>query len=125
MSYKIEKKREYQREWKNKRAAKFKKTLGPCVFCGSLDNIEIHHIDPEKKESHKIWSWAEDRILAELKQCIPMCHDCHTTFHSLLKRKPLKHGTLHGYQTYRCRCDDCRKARSDYYQNHEKKKAVV
>jgi hypothetical protein len=114
-----EKMKVYQREWVAARRNKYVSELGPCFFCGSNENIQIHHVDPEQKESHKIWSWREDRIKAELAKCVPMCDPCHNKFHGLLKRKPLVHGTLHGYQRYKCRCDECKKARSDYYWEHE------
>ena len=111
-------KQEYQRKWVRNRKKKYLSRLGPCVFCGSF-NTQIHHIDPSKKNSHKIWSWSEERILSELKQCIPMCKKCHSLFHTYLRMKPIEHGTLHAYQRYGCRCVECRKSRSDYYWDHE------
>lgn len=112
--------RPYQRKWLKERKEKYKPILGTCMFCGTAENIEMHHIDPKKKESHKIWSWSKERLLDELKQCVGMCHACHKKFHDLLQRKPLVHGTLHGYHKYGCRCDACKKARADYYREKER-----
>lgn len=118
-------KKEYQRDWVKNRRKKLLTGMGPCVFCGSTEDIEIHHINPDAKESHKIWSWKEERAKAELKQCIPMCKDCHSLFHTFLKMKPIEHGTLHAYQRYGCRCEECKKARSDYYWEKEHEKRVM
>lgn len=111
MGYEGEKKRTYQLNWITARKRKHLEQLGCCFFCGSHDKIEIHHIDPEVKESHKIWSWSDDRIENELRKCVAMCHECHTRFHQLIKRKALKHGS---YSAYRlgCRCSECRTANS-------------
>lgn len=110
----------YQKEWVADRQRIYKELMGGCLFCGSLEKIEIHHIDPDKKDEHRIWSWREDRLLAELRQCVAMCHGCHKKFHGLLKRKPLEHGTLHGYQVYGCRCLECKAARTENYFKKEK-----
>lgn len=111
--------RQYQRDWINARKKSFLKRMGPCVFCGTSENIEIHHIDPERKGSHRIWSWSRDRILEELKSCVPLCRNCHVKFHALQKRKPLVHGTVHAYDQYACRCDECKSAKAAYRKMHE------
>lgn len=87
--------------------------LGPCHFCGSTENIELHHIDPDTKVSHKIWSWRKERLEAELEKCIGICKECHDKFHGLLKRKAIEHGTLHAYDQHKCRCDACRAAAAE------------
>ncbi len=50
---------------------------GPCKECGSHDQLELDHIDPSTKIHHSIWSWSEDRRLAELSKCQPLCRTCH------------------------------------------------
>lgn len=50
---------------------------GPCKECGSWENLELDHVNPEEKESHSIWSWREDRRLAELSKCQVLCYECH------------------------------------------------
>lgn len=32
-------------------------------------------------------------------------------------RRPLEHGTVHGYSVHRCRCDDCRAANTAYHRD--------
>ena len=61
---------------------------GKCACCG-YDKCEralaFHHIEPEHKDlsfsnirsSPKSW----DKIVKELKKCIPVCHNCHSEIH--------------------------------------------
>lgn len=50
---------------------------GPCSKCGSLDRLELDHVDPKDKIHHCIWSWSEERREAELSKCQVLCHNCH------------------------------------------------
>lgn len=122
MSYKnAEKQRAFQLNWITARKQKYLQQLCCCFFCGSHDQIEIHHIDPTMKESHKIWSWTDDKIELELRKCVAMCHQCHKRFHLLMKRKAFQHGTLGAYDAG-CRCADCRNAKSIDRQNRKLRK---
>lgn len=88
---------------------------GPCAYCGSWDRLEVDHINPEDKITHKFWGWSKDRREAELAKCQPLCHDCHWT-KTLQERRPrlLKsHGTPARYRGG-CRCKQCRLAQSIY-----------
>ena len=50
---------------------------GPCRICGSWIDLEVDHVDPQTKVSHRVWSWAAERRNAELAKCQPLCHVCH------------------------------------------------
>lgn len=50
-----------------------------CVDCGTADDLELDHVDPTQKVSHRIWSWSRERREAELAKCVARCHDCHLT----------------------------------------------
>jgi hypothetical protein len=39
--------------------------------------LELDHVDPALKVSHRVWSWARERREAELAKCQVLCHDCH------------------------------------------------
>jgi 5-methylcytosine-specific restriction endonuclease McrA len=101
--------KEYQRVWMAKRRSDFfdgKK----CEWCGKTKNLVIHHVNPKNKESHKIWSWCEERRIKELEKCIVLCEKCHMEYHaSLLRTKE------HGLAMYGngCRCDICTMANRD------------
>lgn len=101
--------KEYQREWMRKRRLKWIGLMGGvCVNCGATADLEIDHVDPTLKISHRIWSWNEERIKSELKKCQLLCVECHKV-KSAIDRAP-SHGTdtMYGYG---CRCDDCKLAR--------------
>lgn len=70
--------RQYQREWiARRRATWFKGKV--CVDCGSVERLEIDHVDPETKIANSIWSWSEARRNAELAKCVVRCRPCHWT----------------------------------------------
>jgi hypothetical protein len=63
------------------------KAKSPCVKCGN-DNpivIEFHHRDRAQKEitaSHMVQNkYSNERILAELRKCDPVCANCHRIIH--------------------------------------------
>jgi len=67
----------YQNAWMQKRRQDWLDANGPCVDCGSDENLEVDHVDSEDKVTHRVWSWREDRRLAELAKCIVRCNVCH------------------------------------------------
>ena len=88
MTYKdAGKKRVFQLNWITARKRKYIEQMGCCVFCGSLDNIQIHHLDSSTKWSHRIWSYSQDIVELELSKCIALCGHCHGMYHALLRRK--------------------------------------
>jgi hypothetical protein len=111
MSYKNkEKQREYCKEWVKTRRMSFfsgKK----CFRCGSTENLVLHHRNPEEKEGHCIWSWAESRRLREIEKCDILCKKCHIEHHAKLLEKNV-HGTDTMYNKG-CRCTECKKFKSD------------
>lgn len=106
------KQREFQRIWIKQRREEFFKNKC-CVKCGSHDKLELDHIEPEKKTSHRIWSWAAGKREAEILKCQVLCHDCHVEKTKQDMRWYLKHGTNTAYRNYSCRCDICKKAHND------------
>lgn len=48
-----------------------------CAVCGSSENLELDHINPFLKVSHKIWSWRIERRDEELAKCQVLCKSCH------------------------------------------------
>lgn len=94
-------KRDYQREWVATRRAAYLHGRS-CVLCGSAENLEFDHANPEHKVSHRVWSWSRERLEAELAKCVILCRRCHQERHSL--ERP-KHGSG-GYKRG-CRCEVC------------------
>lgn len=115
--------REYRQKWMRddlarKRAAYLEEN-GPCANCGSAENLELDHKDPEQKVSHNIWSWDPVRRAEELAKCQVLCHDCHMD--KTVKQRGQRRAT-HGTETmYRngCRCDQCKLAHSVVRRRYE------
>lgn len=111
-----EQQREYQKNWIAKRRSNY--FLGKmCVDCGSKLNLEIDHVDPSQKISHKIWSWSNNKMLEELDKCVIRCHDCHKVKTTKERFVVHSHGTFQQYQSYKCRCSLCRAANAAYRRN--------
>lgn len=68
--------REYKREWTAKRRAAWFRDK-QCVRCGSVEKLELDHVDPALKVSHSIWSWSEVKRDAEILKCQVLCKACH------------------------------------------------
>lgn len=109
-------KRDYQRRWVAARRAEFFQGR-TCAWCGTSDELELHHADPNKKVSHAIWSWGTERRLNEIAKCVVICRGCHARAHSEARRveAELRHpcGTVQSYKRG-CRCDLCRRGNRDY-----------
>lgn len=100
----IQRKNRHQRDLSQFRRQQWLAENGPCALCGSAKRLEVDHIDPELKVSHRVWSWAEERRIAELDKCRVLCHECHK------ERHKADHGTITRYRYHRCRCKACRAA---------------
>lgn len=97
--------RNYQRNWmRDRRGSYFKDKC--CEECGSTEKLELHHIDPSNKFTHKIWSYREDIREKEIAKCSVLCQRCH------LKETIVQH-SYHSKSRYSkgCRCEICRYAK--------------
>lgn len=104
--------RAYQLERMKQARTEWLLANGPCN-CGSWEDLQVDHIDPNLKVSHRIWSWSPARRAAELAKCQTLCLPCHkrkTREEWFEKKAP--HGTNARYvsQNHRCRCSECRDA---------------
>ena len=100
---------EYQRQWIARRRADYF-TGKSCSKCGSTENLELDHIDPEGKVDHRIWSWSAVRRDEELAKCQVLCQACHeakTAEENRCRNGGLEHG---GPKMYKlgCRCAPCK-----------------
>lgn len=50
---------------------------GPCRVCGTWENLHVDHVDPASKKNHRVWSWASERMAAELAKCQVLCATHH------------------------------------------------
>ena len=105
--------REYQRNWMQSRRQAWIDENGPCKKCGTWDNLEVDHIDPKLKtlRASSLWSRTKEVRDKELANCQVLCKSCHLQ-KTLAERPPAVHGTVTMYDDYKCRCDDCKAAKS-------------
>ena len=106
--------------WMKKRRQEWFAINGPCAKCGSNNNLELDHIDPNTKISHNIWSWADERRTIELAKCQVLCKECHKEKSDKELERPITHGTRGGYSRG-CRCIPCKEHQSLRMKNYNSK----
>ncbi len=113
----------YHRQRRRERRKKFLLLLGgKCNNCGSEKDLHFDHLDPSKKKFNisRHINEADDVIRPEGEKCQLLCDKCHrekTREKWEFLHPEAKHGTVWRYKRYKCRCDLCRKAMSDYNSN--------
>lgn len=105
--------REYMRNrYRNKRKEIIESLGGKCVDCGSVDDLELDHINKRKKTMRMadVHSTNDKKVKEELKNIQLLCKKCHKKkTHDAWDygtNKP-SHGTYWMYKKYKCRCDEC------------------
>lgn len=111
-----DKQREYQKAWIARRRFEYFKDKS-CSWCGSIEELELDHIDPDEKLFSPATLWgmsdANPNKIAELAKCQVLCCECHKTktieqmpvTHGFI---PYEHGTRNSYNRRNCRCGECR-----------------
>jgi hypothetical protein len=64
----------------HQRMADARKLLGgKCIVCGSIENLELDHINWRTKtlQINKMWSVSAERFTAELEKCQLLCREHH------------------------------------------------
>ena len=110
-------------EYKTKMEKIFDYFGGKCVKCGSIENLHIDHINHLTKSFtiSENWSHSWEVLEPELKKCQLLCKKHHLekskeegSLAKSWKSQPNQiHGTVWSYTKYKCRCTDCKKAKSD------------
>lgn len=122
--------RAWMNQWIKNRRLAWVTANGPCAQCGSTTDLQVDHVDPSTKVDHRIWSWSEERRLAELAKCQVLCGDCHKAKTSAENSKrftqPIKHGTYMGYAgNHACRCDLCTEANRNYKREWKRRRRLA
>jgi 5-methylcytosine-specific restriction endonuclease McrA len=71
--------RAYLAEYRSARKQRYLEYLGgKCVECGSTDDLEFDHVDPQTRSFCVGFnSKSEDQVFQELTKCQLLCHTCH------------------------------------------------
>lgn len=71
--------RAYQLKFMARRRAEWISANGPCIECGSWDELEVDHINPTEKmiNPRGVWSLSKEKREAELAKCQVLCRNCH------------------------------------------------
>lgn len=88
--------------------------------CGAEENLQLDHINPSEKISHRVWSWNKEKRDIELSKCQALCEKCH-------KEKTREQATvkIHGLTMYRkhsCRCEICCESLRTYWRDYREQK---
>ena len=70
-----------------KREYALNKLGNECINCGFKTyscSLDIHHLDPSIKDEkfHGMRGWSLSRIDNEIKNCVILCRNCHSAYHS-------------------------------------------
>ena len=90
---------------------------GKCAWCGSIEELEVDHIDRTNKsfEIADMYGLSEEKYMAEVKKCQLLCNKHHKE-KSVIERGgiPAKghHGRPSSYKY--CKCEVCLEARRKY-----------
>jgi 5-methylcytosine-specific restriction endonuclease McrA len=120
--------RAYQREYQlaryhRRRAAAIESLGGKCVECGTTDDLQVDHVDPETKEveNFKAWGRAEAAFWAEIKKCQLLCRRCHIAKTAKERRKEV-HGTWGMVRNRKCTCRECKDFVNAYQREWKRKR---
>jgi 5-methylcytosine-specific restriction endonuclease McrA len=93
-------------ELQRRRRAEWFRENGPCVGCGSDEDLQVDHRDRAQKVSSNFWTWSAERRAAELAKCQVLCEPCHKE-KTRLELSTAEHGTAAMYKRG-CSCVACR-----------------
>lgn len=108
-----------RKERRHQRKQRFLQMLGgKCAHCGSVENLEFDHIDPNNKQFKitKFIDLSDNNLLLEVGKCQLLCDKCHQkkTFENQEYGEVSDHGTIWRYKKYKCRCPLCQEAMNNY-----------
>ena len=105
-----------KQRWVKRRLEAIAYLGGQCSNCGTFENLEFHHKDPQNKlfTIARGSSFSNKRFYEEINKCVLLCFDCHKSNHKTKE---------HGLSMYRyCKCQICKGAKAawqkQYKQNH-------
>ena len=91
---------------------------GMCAVCGTVNNLEIDHVDPLSKEFDLgTCSRSEAEYWEELKKCQALCRECH------IKKSAAELSVVHGggmSGKKNCKCRPCKDRKNEYMKAYKR-----
>lgn len=114
--------KEYHRKYWYKRRQKIIDYLGGlCARCGTSQDLEFDHINPEEK----LFDISAKCTLAtskdEIDKCQLLCKSCHLK-KTVDEKETFTHGTQYGFQKIKCNCQLCWDAKKKHYEAKNQKR---
>jgi 5-methylcytosine-specific restriction endonuclease McrA len=105
-------KSKYQRRNERRRQMAFNILGRKCVRCGSTENLQFDHKNPEEKTAKlsRFWSAEEHVFIREVLKCQVLCKKCHDKKTKNDVTINAKHGSASMWQKG-CRCKICAEKR--------------
>jgi len=95
---------------------------GVCTSCGSEENLETDHIDPNTKSFSINKRMSLKNNKDEIDKCQLLCHYCHIE-KTATENTGFTHGTRYGWMKAKCTCAECsRQKRIDYDTRNAKRR---
>lgn len=126
--------RDYLKAYQQKRIAEGRayavgKLGGKCAVCGATENLQFDHIEPlGSRDAYRVtqmFTFSRAKLDAELEGCQLLCVPCHK--HKTIRvdrvHADQRHGTLSSYRY--CKCDECRRAKSEHNRKAYQTRRVV
>lgn len=84
---------------------------GKCVECGSTEELQVDHINPELKsfDINSRLSARQPEVRDELDKCQLLCRTHHQE-KTARENSGFTHGSVYAWMTKKCRCDVCKPA---------------
>ena len=97
--------------YKQRRKLAIETLGGECANCGSRNDLDFHHIDPQTKEFTiaRGSSFSDERFWEEVHKCELLCNTCHVAHH----QGEHPHGDVKRYWRG-CRCQLCKSANTEH-----------
>jgi 5-methylcytosine-specific restriction endonuclease McrA len=118
------------KRYHERRKQAIEKLGGKCNICGKTEELEIDHVIANLKgfPISKLWGINKKWFWEEIEKCQLLCK-LHHQEKSILEQghKIAKgtHGTLSAYKYCKPVCDLCRKAKSEYSKQYNKKRRIA
>lgn len=81
---------------------------GKCIICGSTENLEFDHIDPQTKllNPKEAIRLTKEKAFEEIDKCQLLC-ESHHIHKTNSEKTQFNHGTVYAWMKKKCRCNVC------------------